>query len=91
MQHAMFKKLMSCGGSLFFGYWPVGAASNAPLLRDRLGFHAFHTVLSRKAPSYVELLKHLTFELSLAHHRRSRKRFRALVKEGLVSMAQISF
>lgn len=58
---------------------------------DRLGFHAFHAVLSRKAPSYVAVLKHLTFELSRAHHNRSRKRFRSLVKEGSMVMAQIVF
>lgn len=58
---------------------------------DRLGTHAFHAVLSRKAPNYRSLLKHLTFELSLPRYKRSRKRFRALVKEGLASMAHISF
>jgi len=56
-----------------------------------LGTHAFHAVLSRKAHNYPSLLRHLTFELSLPRHKRFRQRFRALVREGLVSMAQITF
>jgi hypothetical protein len=60
-------------------------------VHDRLGTHAFHAVLSRKAPNYPALLRYLAFELTLSRHRRSRKRFRMLVREGLISMAQISF
>jgi len=56
-----------------------------------LGTHAFHAVLSRKAPNYPALLRYLAFELALSRHKRSRKRFRMLVREGLISMAQISF
>ncbi len=57
----------------------------------RLGTHAFHAVLSKKAVTYPSLLRHLTFELSLPRYRQSRKLFRAVVKEGLLSMVQILF
>jgi hypothetical protein len=58
---------------------------------SRLGTHAFHAVLSRKAPNYSSFLRQLDFELSLPRYKRSKKRFRTLVKEGLILMAEISF
>lgn len=76
--------LVSCDGYLI----DFGDSGWATL---RLGTHAFHTILSRKPQNYSLLLKSLSFELSLPRHRRCRRRFRNLVKEGLAGIVQISF
>ncbi|KII85188.1 hypothetical protein PLICRDRAFT_116594 [Plicaturopsis crispa FD-325 SS-3] len=56
-----------------------------------LGTHAFHAVLSRKPKAYAQVIKSLAFEMSLPQHRRSRKRFRGLVAQGLAGVSQINF
>lgn len=85
-----FRNITSSGAPPFCSAQVLNRV-NRILFVIRLGTHAFHAVLGRKAANYPSLLRHLAFELSLPHHRRSRRRFRALVKEGLISMAQISF
>ncbi|TCD64911.1 hypothetical protein EIP91_003447 [Steccherinum ochraceum] len=56
-----------------------------------LGTHAFHTVLSRKAHVYTQVLKALEFELSLPRYRRFKRRFRAVTKDGLEMFTLLTF
>ncbi|KAI0783646.1 hypothetical protein C8Q75DRAFT_782781 [Abortiporus biennis] len=60
-------------------------------LHNRLGTHAFHTVLSRKAHSYTSILKALEFDMSLPRYRKFRRLFRRVTREGLDMFSQLSF
>lgn len=62
-----------------------------PPIPGMLGIHAFHTVLSRKAHVYPQILKHLEFDLSLPQYRHFKKRFRAVTKEGLEMFTMLAF
>ncbi|OSX57794.1 hypothetical protein POSPLADRAFT_1155834 [Postia placenta MAD-698-R-SB12] len=56
-----------------------------------LGTHAFHAVLTRKPHMYPQLIKWLNFELARPRHRRLKKQFRGIVKEGLNTLTVLAF
>ena len=57
----------------------------------RLGLTAFRVVLARKSTVYKSLLKLLDCELSQGRYRGHKKRFRGLVRSGMIVVDQLSF
>lgn len=53
---------------------------------DRLGFKAFHTILSQRQTSYRVLIRKLDFDLKMGKNRQWKGKFRRIVKEGMQDM-----
>jgi len=56
-----------------------------------LGLTAFRIVLARKSTAYKSLLKLLDLELSQGRYRGHKKRFRGLLRSGMIVIDQLSF
>jgi len=58
---------------------------------QRLGAHAFHTVLSRKQGLYHEVVLELSKQISGREHTALKREFGALVRDGLAEFKNIAF
>jgi len=56
-----------------------------------LGLTSFRIVLARKSTAYKSLLKLLDLELSQGRYRGHKKRFRGLLRSGMIVIDQLSF
>ena len=59
--------------------------------KRRLGLTAFRKVFMRKLTVYKSLLKLLDFDLSQGRYRQPKRKFRGLVRSGMVVIDQLSF
>ena len=58
---------------------------------QRLGVHAFNTVLSRKKGLYQDVMRELSKQISCSGYTALKREFGALVRDGLAEFKNIDF